>query len=83
MKLAVYSIQRTLYEGEAEKVIAETLLGQMAVLDHHVPLISAIEGPHIHIVERDGAHKRIPVSGGVMEIRPGSEVVVLAEEQKK
>lgn len=82
MKVAIYSIQSTLYEGEAEKLIAETPLGQMTVLENHVPLISRIDGPRIQIQERGGTAKEVAVSSGILEIRPGTEVVVLAEQSK-
>lgn len=78
MKIAVYSIQQTLFEGEAEKLICRTPQGQITVLDQHIPLISSLVGPRLEIVGHDGKTNEIPFKGGFLEVRPGSEVVVLA-----
>ena len=77
MKVAVYSIQQTLYEGEAEKVICATPLGQMTVLDHHIPLVSNLTGPAIEVVKKDGGRQKIEVASGFIEVRPESEAVIL------
>lgn len=79
MQVAIYSIQSTLFEGEAEKVIAYTPQGQMTVLDHHLPLISRINGPSVTIAKQDGKQSDIPLTGGFLEVRPGNRIVILAE----
>lgn len=79
MRVAIHTIQKTLFEGDAEKVIAYTPQGQMTVLDHHLPLISRINGPSVTIAGRDGKQSDIPLTGGFLEVRPGSRVVILAE----
>jgi len=79
MHISIHSIQSTLFEGEAEKVIAATPQGQMTVLDRHLPLISRINGPSVTITARDGRQSDIPLAGGFLEVRPGSRVVILAE----
>lgn len=78
MKVAIHSIQKTIYEGTAEKVICYTPLGQMTVLDCHIPIVSSLIGPAIEIVAADGEEgKIIPLTSGFLEVRPGSEVVIL------
>ena len=79
MRVSIHSIQSTLFEGEAEKVIVATPLGQMTVLDHHMPLISRLNGPVVTLAQKNGAQSDIPLAGGFLEVRPGSRVVILAE----
>ena len=79
MNLSIHTIQKTLFEGEADKVIASTPLGQMTVLDDHLPLISRINGPFVTIAEHNGKQSEIPLAGGFLEVRPGSSVVILTE----
>ncbi len=79
MHISIHSIQKTLYEDEAEKLIAETPMGQMTVLDHHLPLISQITGPSLAVVQKNGERAEIPLASGFLEIRPNSEIVILAE----
>lgn len=79
MHIAIHSISKTLYDGTAKKLICETPQGQMTVLDHHLPLISRISGPSLAVVQKNGERAEIKLSGGFLEVRPGSEVVILAE----
>ena len=78
MRLASYSIQNTLFECEVEKLIARTPLGEISVLDNHIPLISTLVGPSLSTIDKNGKKDIIPVSSGIIEVRPGSEVVVLS-----
>ena len=78
MKVAIYSIEKTLFEGEAEKLIVETDGGQMTVLDHHIPIVTRIYGPTVYLIRREAERVTIPLEKGILEVRPESEVVVLA-----
>ena len=78
MRVAIHSLQSTLFSGSAEKLIVRTPLGEITVLDHHVPLISSILGPQIEIVDSTGKKVHIKITSGVLEVRPNSEVVLLA-----
>ncbi len=79
MHISIHSIQKTLFDGEAEKLICETPMGQITVLDHHLPLIAEITGPSIAVVQKNGERAEIPLARGFLEVRPGSEVVILAQ----
>lgn len=79
MRVSIHSISKTLYDGFAEKLICETPMGQMTVLDHHLPIISQIIAPSLAIVQKTGERTEIPVSVGFLEVRPESEVVILAQ----
>ena len=79
MKLSIYSIQSTLFEGETEKLIAKTAMGEITVLDNHLPLVTILKGPDIEIIDKKGEKNTIPISSGFLEVRPESDVVILAE----
>ena len=78
MKLSVYSIQNTLFDGECEKVIARTPEGEITILAHHIPLVTRLVGPGIDVIDNKGGRVHIKITSGVLEVRPGSEVVLLA-----
>lgn len=80
MKLAIYTIQKTLFEGQAESITLPTAAGEITVLDNHIPLISLVKSGEIRYTH-SGTKNAIKLSGGVLEVRPGSEVVILAEEK--
>jgi F0F1-type ATP synthase epsilon subunit len=79
MKIAVYSIAETLFEGEAEELIAYTPTGQITVLNEHIPLITTLIGPHISIIRKNEQPFEIALATGTLEVRPQSEVVALVE----
>ena len=79
MHVSIFSINNTLFDGQAEKVIAKTSVGEIAVIDGHVPLISSLAGA-VEVVSEDGTKNNINLSGGFIEVRPNSEVVILSNE---
>lgn len=78
MHLSIYSLQETIFEGEAISVSLPTPLGQMTVLDRHVPMVSVLSLGEIHCTLADATVKNFPFHGGILEVRPESNVVVLA-----
>lgn len=81
MKIAVYSISETLFEGNADELIAHTPAGQITVLNEHIPLITTLTGPMLSIVRKNETPLHISLGGGTLEVRPQSEVVALVEEK--
>ena len=47
-------MQKTLFEGEVEKIIARTTTGEITVLDGHIPLISSLRGPGLELIDKNG-----------------------------
>ena len=83
MKLSIYTINNTLFSGDVEKVTLPTLQGEITVLDNHIPLITAVkEGDIRYYIPQqfESGWHTIAFFGGIAEVRPGSEVVVLAKE---
>ena len=78
MKLNIYTIQNTLFEGEVEKLIAKTPMGEITVLDNHLPMVSTVTGPAITAIDKNGKKDIIKISSGIIEIKPESEVTILA-----
>lgn len=79
MKIAIHSIQSTLFDGKAEKLICRTPQGQITILDNHIPLITKVTGPTVEIVDKKGERVIIDLNSGVLEVRPESEVVLLVD----
>lgn len=79
MKLSIHSLQKTLFDGETEKIIARTTTGEITVLEGHIPLISSLKGPSLEIIDKKGKSDIIKIDSGFLEIRPESEVVILAQ----
>ena len=81
MRVAIHSLQSTIFSGSAEKLIVRTPLGEITILDHHVPLISSVLGPRVGLVDNRGEKVEIKITSGVLEVRPNSEAVLLVTHQ--
>ena len=78
MKLSIHTLQKTLFSGEVEKIIARTTAGEITVLDNHLPIVTPLEGPELKIIDKSGKCDIIKVGSGFIEVRPQSRVIVLA-----
>jgi F-type H+-transporting ATPase subunit epsilon len=79
MRLSIYTIENTLFSGEAEKVIAKTTTGEITVLKDHIPLISPLTRAPIRIVDATGKENIINIESGFIDVRPNNNVVILAD----
>lgn len=79
MKLSIYSIKQTLLETETERVTLPTPQGEITVLDHHLPLITLVNKGNVSYYTSQNRWQKIAFAGGIAEIRPGSELVLLAQ----
>ncbi len=70
--------ERSLLAEEIDSLSCPTSQGQITVLPHHAPLVANLTAGEL-ITKNGDEHNFIHVAGGFIEIRPGSEVVVLAD----
>jgi F-type H+-transporting ATPase subunit epsilon len=71
--------EKTVLSQEIISLTCPTIMGQITILPGHVPLVSALKSGELHAKNSQGEESFLFVSGGFVEIRPGSEVVVLAD----
>jgi F0F1-type ATP synthase epsilon subunit len=81
MRVGVYSLQKVLYQGDAESVNCQTAAGEITILDHHRPLISILKKGVMKIIDQEKKEHYIPVSSGFLEVRSGDEAKFLVEEE--
>ena len=79
MQLSIYSIKQTILEATAEKVTIPTPQGEITVLDNHIPLVTLVNAGIVSYYTSQNQWQEIAFSGGVAEIRPGSEMVLLMQ----
>ena len=79
MKLGIYTIEKTLYEGEVDEIIAKTIAGEITVLPDHIPMVSELSSGPLRIKEHGGKEKTIDIEAGFMEIQPESNVIILSD----
>ena len=74
--LSIYSLDRTIFEGKATALTIPGGDGELQILANHIPLICRLKDGDVRIEGEDGVTKKIPIAGGVIEVR-SDEVVAL------
>ena len=82
MKLGIYSLKKTLFEGEARSINCKTAAGEITVLDNHRPLISILKEGILKIIDAEGKEHYIPTSSGFLEVRPNDAKLLIEEKEK-
>jgi F-type H+-transporting ATPase subunit epsilon len=77
--LRVVSVERSLFEGEVEFMIATGAEGELGVLARHAPLMTILKPGPLRIQEIFGGPEQVLfVGGGFLEVLP-DRVTVLAD----
>jgi F-type H+-transporting ATPase subunit epsilon len=77
MKVSVISPERTVYEGEADQVIAPAWDGQLGVLKGHAPMLVLLGQGELRITT-GGADQKFHISGGFLQV--ADDVVTVLSE---
>lgn len=70
--------ERVVLTQEADSVTIPTKTGEITVLPNHVPLVSLLASG-VMTVRKGGEESYIAVTGGFLEVHPGSRLVILAD----
>ncbi|OOF09505.1 MULTISPECIES: F0F1 ATP synthase subunit epsilon [Salinivibrio] len=76
--LDVVSAERQLFSGRAEHIQVTGSEGELGIHAGHTPLLTAITPGMVRIVKLGGSEEIIYLSGGTLEVQPGT-VTVLAD----
>jgi F-type H+-transporting ATPase subunit epsilon len=77
--LRVVSVERSLFEGDVEFMIANGAEGELGVLARHAPLMTILKPGPLRIQETYGGEEQVLfVGGGFLEVLP-ERVTVLAD----
>ena len=66
-----------MYDGDVEVLVAPGIDGELGVLPHHAPLMTALQPGEI-MIRKDGQETYLVVSGGFLEVM-GNQVTILAD----
>ena len=77
MKFQIITPEKTVYSEEIDQLTLPTKAGEITVLPHHIPLVSALL-PGELCIKKGKEETPLAISGGFLEVRP-DKVVVLAD----
>jgi F-type H+-transporting ATPase subunit epsilon len=77
--LRVVSVERSLFEGDVDFMVATGGEGELGILSHHAPLMTILKPGALRIKPAGGGEEQVLfVGGGFMEVLP-ERVTVLAD----
>lgn len=82
IKFKIVTPERIVYENDVLQVSIPTTTGEITILPNHMPLISVVSAGELKIKDVSGEHT-IAIAGGAVEIKPGNEVVILADHAER
>lgn len=74
--LLVFAVDREIFAGNAQSLSVPGADGELQILADHIPLICQLRGGDIRIEGENDITTKLPIAGGVLEVKP-HEVVVL------
>ena len=77
MRLEIITAERQVYADDVEIVVASGVEGQLGILPHHTPLMTALQPCEI-MVRKGGQPSYLAITGGFMEVT-GNRVTILAD----
>jgi F-type H+-transporting ATPase subunit epsilon len=81
IKLDVVSVERMVFSGDVDIVIAPGREGQLGILPKHAPLMTVLNAGEL-IARQGGEEFVLAISGGFLEVRP-DRVIVLADAAER
>ena len=81
LRLEIVTIERLAFSGDVDIVIAPGVQGEMGILPHHAPLITALAEGELRF--RQGDHEQgFAIGGGYLEVL-NNQVTVLADSAEQ
>jgi F-type H+-transporting ATPase subunit epsilon len=83
LKLEIVTQERRVYSADdVEMVVAPGTEGEMGILPHHAPLITALQEGMMRVKRASGDEEVLAIHGGFMEVLP-DKVTVLADTAER
>ena len=78
MKLEIRTPAKSIFSGEVSLVQLPGLDGLFEILEHHAPMVAALQKGRVKIESNDHGQQLFDINGGVAEVL-GDKILVLAE----
>jgi len=81
MQVLVATVEREVYRGEADFLVAPGAAGELGIMPKHSPLISSLTAGELRITNGDHVDE-VFVSGGFMEVQPDM-ITILSDSAER
>ena len=81
MRLEIVTAERLVHSDDVDVLVAPGIVGELAILPHHAPLLTVLRPGEVRVVKGD-EESYIAVGGGFLEVMP-SKVTILADTAER
>jgi F-type H+-transporting ATPase subunit epsilon len=81
MRLEIITAEREVFADDVEVLVAPGIDGELGILPHHAPLMTALQPGEI-MIRKDGQPTYLVVSGGFLEVM-GNRATILADTAER
>ena len=81
IRLEIVTAEWAVFSEEVDAIVAPGTEGQLGILPHHAPLMTALQ-PGELLIRRGSEEISMAISGGFLEVRP-DRVIVLADSAER
>jgi F-type H+-transporting ATPase subunit epsilon len=81
IKLDIVTVEKVVFSGDVDMVVAPGQEGEMGILPHHAPLMTALNAGEL-IARQSGEEYCMAISGGYLEVLP-DRIIVLADSAER
>ena len=78
LQINIVSLESEIYSGEALRVVAPALLGEVGIYPRHAPMLTPLKEGEVRILTPGNTLELIYISGGLLEVQP-TLVTILAD----
>jgi F0F1-type ATP synthase epsilon subunit len=80
MQTKIVTLSGVLFEGESKAVNAKTQSGEITLLDHHQPLITALaKESRVKVEKTSGEHEEFGTKGGFLHMNADNTLTILVD----
>jgi F-type H+-transporting ATPase subunit epsilon len=79
LKVSVISPEASLFEGEAESVVAPAFDGEVGILTGHAPMMTLLGKGELQVMSGAGGPRRFAIEGGFLQV-VNNQVRVVTEK---
>lgn len=82
LSLKIVTPEKIVFEDTVSSVTAMTQNGEITILLHHIPLVTQLRAGELRC-QKNGEEILLAASTGFLEVRPGNQVIVLADTAER
>ncbi len=82
LNLKIVTPERIVFEGTVDSVTAMTENGEITILPNHIPLATLLKAGEMRVMMK-GEEVLLAASTGLLEVKAGNEIVVLAQTAER